>query len=599
MPSVARPRIWKAGETPRRVPKPLRSPKALRWEHPPPPAPPKRSPTKLEDESNVTSVLAQADEWSAQADKVEASIAERVGHIERTLPEIEIDLGLELVKMDRAQTISVDEMLKVWDRSGDGRVSKGEFRVHIREMGLTQYNMASVDAMFDRYDGDQSGMIELSELRRALQRMKKAANIHFFADDIALGLKREVASLRARVKAAREAVSCHAQVGSSEQELLLMKQTFGGRVDLQLGDLLVKRGISVGEMVGSWPKARTRETKSHAHELAKSEWKDEIIALGLELKDRSGKVRPASRKELGKLFDDIDLDKSGWLNLREAKQALAKWRKQSMEHERELEAKAREVMSLRKRASRLLQTALRAPQEAPRLPEPMTSSSMPATEPTPGITGIFSRFWNFAAMQEQMEKRAVRQAAKDKARAAILKMRQRRLAQGWVTWCARWRVLSHQTRLLTRAVACFAGDALARGWRTWLDEHNGQARIAHILNAAGNSLQTSHSMPLHRSFHLWAGRRLQLNEWHVGDQRTSQVAKSIVNALRFRPKLRLFFRWWRSMARDGTTLLSSPDSGASGPAVHRVEDSATHWQLLLLCVAVAECLRAKVRAGRS
>ena len=70
----------------------MRSPKALRWEHPPPPAPPKRSPTKLEDESNVTSVLAQADEWSAQADKVEASIAERVGHIERTLPEIEIDL---------------------------------------------------------------------------------------------------------------------------------------------------------------------------------------------------------------------------------------------------------------------------------------------------------------------------------------------------------------------------------------------------------------------------------------------------------------------------------------------------------------------------
>ena len=77
-------------------------------------------------------------------------------------------------------------------------------------------------------------------------------------------------------------------------------------------------------------------------------------------------TRPVNRKEIGDLFDEIDEDGSGWLNVKELERALDRWKTEAQEAEAALLNRQAELTQLRKRATRLLKQALKA-DEAPAL----------------------------------------------------------------------------------------------------------------------------------------------------------------------------------------------------------------------------------------
>ena len=98
-------------------------------------------------------LTAQADGWEAEADKREAAIKE--GNQAAEVPvflKIEIDLGLLLIKMDKMK-VKVEQQIKEWDKTGDGTISKGEFRLHLRSLGLENAT-TEVDELFDKYDSE-------------------------------------------------------------------------------------------------------------------------------------------------------------------------------------------------------------------------------------------------------------------------------------------------------------------------------------------------------------------------------------------------------------------------------------------------------------
>ena len=163
MPSVARRRMWGEGERSSRYPKPLTNPKARNWSPPKPPKMPKRSPT-IVDVDWRPALLAQAEGWEAEARKMEIAIDESgalYGHSggtdenadasvgdsksENARPDflpIEIDLGQLLLKTDKFSMGSkssrkqLEQQLREWDKSRDGSISKGEFRLHLRKLGF-------------------------------------------------------------------------------------------------------------------------------------------------------------------------------------------------------------------------------------------------------------------------------------------------------------------------------------------------------------------------------------------------------------------------------------------------------------------------------
>ena len=152
MPSVARPNMWGPGQVSSRYPKPLTNPKAREWSPPKPPKTPKRVPPLMNSDWRPK-LTAQADGWEAEADRLEAAIKEGKEAVE--VPcylKIEIDLGLLLIKMDKMK-VKVEHQLKEWDKTGDGTISKGEFRLHLRSLGL-EHATAEVDELFDKYDNE-------------------------------------------------------------------------------------------------------------------------------------------------------------------------------------------------------------------------------------------------------------------------------------------------------------------------------------------------------------------------------------------------------------------------------------------------------------
>jgi hypothetical protein len=74
--------------------------------------------------------------------------------------------------------------------------------------------------------------------------------------------------------------------------------------------------------------------------------------------------RPVTRKEAGRLFDLIDTDGSGWLSLKELSEALKSWQASSKAVLAAQEEKESECTELRRRATRLLQAAVRVQTEA-------------------------------------------------------------------------------------------------------------------------------------------------------------------------------------------------------------------------------------------
>lgn len=67
------------------------------------------------------------------------------------------------------QAIKVLDLFLEWDADHSGEVTKGEFRNEMSKLGL-ETHQTEVDALFDSWDPDRSGSLELKELERVLRR---------------------------------------------------------------------------------------------------------------------------------------------------------------------------------------------------------------------------------------------------------------------------------------------------------------------------------------------------------------------------------------------------------------------------------------------
>ena len=89
------------------------------------------------------------------------------GDAPKFLP-IEVDLGLLLLKMDKMK-MRIEHQIKDWDRTGDGTISKGEFRRAIRAFGFMAHD-EELDAVFASFDADGSNEISYRELNDILRK---------------------------------------------------------------------------------------------------------------------------------------------------------------------------------------------------------------------------------------------------------------------------------------------------------------------------------------------------------------------------------------------------------------------------------------------
>ena len=263
-------------------------------------------------------------------------------------PTLQIQLGLLLISSDEFIT----KLLKDWDKSGKGQFARMETRVNLRALGLNCTN-AEADALFDSWDEDKGGTLDLKEARTALTNVRAEAIKWRNTPNPAIDKAKE---LRRRAQLATEAAEVSKKADALEIELEESSTKLRSQVDLRLGALLRSRCVKPTAVVTQWSTSKGK----HAGELSKVDFRKAVIKLGL----ASGPYA-TTIEDIDTVFDMFDEDRGGYLDVEEAKMMVWGLEKaaEDAEHEHfhKQQAATRERANANKKAKEVAKLATKPP----------------------------------------------------------------------------------------------------------------------------------------------------------------------------------------------------------------------------------------------
>jgi len=236
-----------------------------------------------------------------------------------------IGMGLyELGKVKDGQTAvkmnAKSEIYLECDKNKDGRLNIPEWRQQIRKIPTCQnIHVKEVDALFESFDSDRSGFIEMKELNAAFNEWLDAAND---VKKTAESISKRASSLRDVAHDLRRAARQTAELEAQESKLAVMKTsdpTLGSRI----GRALMARNMKAALAAQQWD-------TSGDGQIDKFEFRHHIRRLGRGL-------QAVADEPLDELFDGLDIDKSGVLDMTELKSLMARLQEEAAKSQRELE----------------------------------------------------------------------------------------------------------------------------------------------------------------------------------------------------------------------------------------------------------------------
>ena len=268
---------------------------------------------------------------------LEAVKANRAGSLN-----IQLDAASELPIMEQlaeglAKNLSrVIEAFRSWDVDGSGMISKREFCEGLARVGLGEVPREEVDALFGEIDTDQSGEIEFNELSAKLRKRNPDA----VAQEVVLDITgrdvrrgwRNVAKLR-EVHRPSMAPPAMAETLSPNLEIARrMAQKWHGdasgaaleavvqRVVKQAGSISIRLDAASDLPIGEQLAEALAKNLSRVIDLFRA-WDDDSSGTIDKQEFRRGLhqlgLTEVPREEVDALFDEIDVDQSGEIDLRE------------------------------------------------------------------------------------------------------------------------------------------------------------------------------------------------------------------------------------------------------------------------------------------
>ena len=284
--------VWQSNDKPPKYhPRPISPPKINgTWSPPQHFTPPAKTLTSLEGDSSKAELLAAIDEWMAEAERLDREAEEET---------LEESLARLMFKID--VPLKIRDQEAVWDPSGNGEITKAEyahaalasaplpsfwtpaltqqpvlhslsclspvspirtgataphfrlrFRVHIREFGeLKEFPVDQVDELFMKWDLDGGGTIDMDELEQALKTLRRDFIKKHGKNGWKLTTAQQAANMRARADMGRAALATNERVEAKEKDMQALVESVETSLEVQLGLLLQKRRVNVGEVVGT------------------------------------------------------------------------------------------------------------------------------------------------------------------------------------------------------------------------------------------------------------------------------------------------------------------------------------------------------------
>ena len=157
-----------------------------------------------------------------------------------------------------------------------------------------------IDAFFDSQDDDLGGSLDTEELKAAMKRLHKAAGA---ADAEAAMLRGKGDECRAFAAQVQEALDTTTQADMEEEKLEKLKIENSTAVGPQLGNLIAKRNLKIGDLTTKWVKKK---------DVSRADFRKHVLEMGVQ----------AEGSAIDSLFDKLDEDGGGTLDLDELKNLL-------------------------------------------------------------------------------------------------------------------------------------------------------------------------------------------------------------------------------------------------------------------------------------
>ena len=186
-----------------------------------------------------------------------------------------------------------------WDEDGNGTVSKAEFRKAMPLLGL-DVPKKDIDALFDSWDPDGSGKLEMKEVEK---RLRRGSEIQLDAK-MQAGAAGKIETKSMNKHASRKGMLKEGSRGTSMRNVNLSASS-DKPIQEQLRDALSKQGVKVINLFREWD-------EDGDGTVSKKEFRKAMPMLGLNV----------PKKEIDALFDSWDPDGSGTIEMKELERAL-------------------------------------------------------------------------------------------------------------------------------------------------------------------------------------------------------------------------------------------------------------------------------------
>ena len=303
-----------------------------------------RPPAKKEKVVKEHVKVEELEEFEAQLEAIAADLTKEG----KPPPSLNVQIGMLLLD----KTFDIPKIVKEWDSKGKGEILQIEFRAHLKSLGLGSTN-AQADDLFNYWNNDNSGLLDVYELKQALKGAQREANAYLNAPD---PLAERAAVLRKIAAQCREAIDTLNKATEMEEDYTTFAHEMTVNGNLLLGDLLYKRLVKPGAMV-----AQCSNSAEGGRALTKREFRKFCKTLGL--------PEALDGDKVDTIFDTYDEDKGGSLSIDEAtvmikslQDAAAKAEVDKQKKHRDSKAKRRLGKRLAKEAYALADETLREPE---------------------------------------------------------------------------------------------------------------------------------------------------------------------------------------------------------------------------------------------
>lgn len=180
-------------------------------------------------------------------------------------------------------------------------LTKMEFRLQVRKF-LKEPEAKDIDALFLELDTDGGGSLDGAEIKAAMKKLPAL----FHANEAAkANLREKIDSLRSRLAQAQAVVDATQAAESTQERLEALREKRSIRA--RVGALLAARNTKIADLINSW-----ETTKG---ECTKAQFRRNLGKLGLNAE--------AEASDIDGLFDELDADCGGTLDIDELKLALS------------------------------------------------------------------------------------------------------------------------------------------------------------------------------------------------------------------------------------------------------------------------------------